>query len=198
MRRIALCLLPVTLAGCSDNPTGPSADLAPNSVAIYAQSPVVIAWSTVEGPINSYDYGTVDPGTTSSQTFTLTNWGGRGSGPVPVTLTGSPAFAITDDGCNGGLGPGKSCTVTVAYAPTGAGQADAATLLVDGKQATASLALTGASTAASSGYIYWADANAGTIGRANRDGTGVELSFIDLGDPYSYRPTAVAVDGSHI
>jgi virginiamycin B lyase len=43
-------------------------------------------------------------------------------------------------------------------------------------------------------YVYWGDYQAGTIGRANDDGTGVDNSFIDTGG----KPNAVAVDQAHI
>jgi virginiamycin B lyase len=43
-------------------------------------------------------------------------------------------------------------------------------------------------------FIYWANFNSGTIGRANLDGTGVHQSFITGAD----NPVGVAVDASHI
>jgi virginiamycin B lyase len=43
-------------------------------------------------------------------------------------------------------------------------------------------------------YVYWADYQGGTIGRANLDGTGVNDGFIQTGG----HPNAVAVDSSHI
>jgi hypothetical protein len=43
-------------------------------------------------------------------------------------------------------------------------------------------------------YVYWGDPGAGTIGRANNDGSDATDSFIDAGG----EPIAVAVDASHI
>jgi streptogramin lyase len=44
------------------------------------------------------------------------------------------------------------------------------------------------------GYVYWTNAQSGTIGRALPNGTGVDQSFIKTGG----MPSAVAVDGAHI
>jgi len=99
----------------------------------------------------SFDYGTVAPGQTASQTFTLRNTGGSGSGGLTVALAGSGAFTKTSDACTGAaLGPGKSCGVTVRYAPNVAGQSDAATLTATGTRPAvrASITLTGAGTPA--------------------------------------------------
>ena len=134
-----------------------------------------IAWSpTTSG--GTYNYGAVNVGQTATQTFTLTNSGGRATGTLVVALSGSAAFTITADGCTArSLGPRKSCTVTVQYAPT-VGGSDTATLTATGEHASASLTLTGSGTV--SGHVYWADFIARTIGRANLDGTGVNQSFI--------------------
>jgi len=43
-------------------------------------------------------------------------------------------------------------------------------------------------------YVYWGDHHAGTIGRANNDGSGATNSFIDTGG----EPFAVAVNAGHI
>ena len=95
---------------------------------------------------SSNDYGTIDANTTSSQTFTLRNSGGKGTSALKVTITGSSAFSVTADGCTGtSLGPKKQCSVTVRYAPTTLGQTDSATLAASSKKppATASALLTG-------------------------------------------------------
>jgi hypothetical protein len=113
-----------------------------------AAGPPAIAFSP-----SSYDYGTIDSGTTASKTFTLTNSGGSATGALSVSLTGSSAFSVTADTCTArSLGPRKSCSVTVRYAPTTAGASDSATLSASGKKrdAIATASLTGASTAATS------------------------------------------------
>lgn len=107
-------------------------------------APGPLAWS------GSSDFGTIAPGSTTSQQYTLTNTDGKASGAIKTSLSGSSAFSITSDGCNGvSLGKGKSCGVTVQYAPASAGQSDAATLSANSKKlGSASVNLTGASTAA--------------------------------------------------
>ncbi len=101
-----------------------------------------IAWS----PSGTYGYGAVTPGQTASNTFTLKNSGGSATGMLSVSLSGSSAFSITSNACSGtALGKGKSCAVTVQYAPTTAGESDTATLTATGKKppGRASVTLTG-------------------------------------------------------
>lgn len=146
-----------------------------------------IAWSPTTSD-GTYDYGAVTVGQTASQTFTLTNSGGRATGTLAVALSGSSAFTITADGCSArSLAPTKSCDVTVQYAPT-AGGSDTATLTATGEHASASLTLTGSGTVP--GHVYWGNLNAFTIGRASLDGTGANQSFI-TGASF---PVGVAVD----
>ena len=99
---------------------------------------------------SSHDYGTIDASTTASKTFVLRNSGGKATGALKVTLAPSPsAFSMAADTCTGtSLGPKKSCSVTVQYAPTAAGQTDTATLTASSKKppASASVSLTGKST----------------------------------------------------
>lgn len=115
----------------------------PAAVASAAQAPAV-SWSQ-----STYGYGTLNMGGTGSATFILKNLGGSATSALTVTLTGSAAFSIPSggDGCTGtSLGPGKSCTVTVGYAPASAGQQDTGTLTATAKKITATaLTLTGAS-----------------------------------------------------
>ena len=102
---------------------------------------------------SSYDYGTIDAGTTASTTFTLRNSGRSATGALSISLTGSSAFSKTTDTCTAtSLGPKKSCTVTIQYAPTTVGASDTATLSASGNKRgpTATASLAGASTAATS------------------------------------------------
>ena len=110
-----------------------------------APAPPSIAWAPATG--GTYDYGAVTPGQTASNTFTLTNSGGSATGALNVALSGTGAsrYSITSDACTAtALGKGKSCAVTVQYAPTGVGT-DTATLSAVGKKssASASVDLTG-------------------------------------------------------
>jgi hypothetical protein len=99
--------------------------------------------------LSSYNFGTLTPNTTASQTFTLTNSGGKGTGRLTLALSGSAAFSITAETCTS-LGPRKSCTVTVTYAPA-AGASDSATLSATSKKTprSATVSLTGTSKSAS-------------------------------------------------
>jgi hypothetical protein len=94
-----------------------------------AGSPPRLSWAPATAT-GSYDYGTIDAGTNPAvETFTLRNSGGSGSSVLTIALSGSSDFTITSDTCTGtSLGPNKTCTVTVQYAPTVAGQTDTATL----------------------------------------------------------------------
>jgi hypothetical protein len=60
--------------------------------------------------------------------------------------------------------------------------------------ATLVVALSFAFAASAQAYVYWGDPSAGTIGRANNDGSGATDAFIDTGG----EPVAVAVNASHI
>ncbi|MGH3205851.1 MAG: DUF1573 domain-containing protein [Streptosporangiaceae bacterium] len=117
-------------------------------VASASQTPV-LSWAPTTLP-GTFDYGTVNEGQMVSQAFTLTNSGGSASAALTITVTGSAAFTETADSCTS-LGPNKSCSVTVAYAPTTYGEIDQATLTATGKKAsaTASLTLQGQSAKAS-------------------------------------------------
>src|SRR5262245_10276311 len=113
------------------------------AVAGQAGGPPSLAWSPSTS--DSFDFGLTGVGKTATQTFTLINSGGSASAALTVTLTGPEAFAITEDNCSDtSLGPRKSCTVTVEYAPTASGPGSA-TLNASGKKATATadLGLTG-------------------------------------------------------
>jgi hypothetical protein len=128
---------------------GPAAFSAVGLVALalfvptaFGGSAPSIAWSPTTSA-GTFDYGAVDVGQTVSQTFTLTNSGGSATAALKVSLSGSPAFSITSDGCTWtSLGKKKSCVVIVEYAPATAGQTDVATLTATGKKAAASTSIT--------------------------------------------------------
>jgi hypothetical protein len=106
----------------ADNATG-----APHDVALggTGTEPALAVSPAVK------DFGSVLVGTTSpAQAFTLTNSGSGASVLGTVALSGGAAgqFAIGGDSCSGTtLGPGASCTVSLAFGPTAVG-AQAATL----------------------------------------------------------------------
>ena len=142
-----------------------------------------------------YNYGQVPTGKTASRTFTLANTGGTATGKLRVRLTGSAAFTITGDTCRNTLGPGKTCTVTVRFAPTSAASLTA-TLTAVGKKhgATATDALTGTGGELGQslgGHVYWT--GPGAINQANLDGTSPQVAV-----PGRNSPVGVAVDPSHV
>jgi hypothetical protein len=113
------------------------------AAAHAAATPTELAWSPTTS-LGTYDYGTLAAGATKSVTFTLTNAGGKATGPLRITLSRSAAFTISSNRCSGrSLGPKKSCTVAVVYAPKSSGQSESAMLTASGKAASASLTLTG-------------------------------------------------------
>ena len=124
-----------------------AAALAVPAVAASAAQTPAISWSPAT-PAGTYNFGTLTAGQPASgKTFTLANSGGSATSALTIAVTG-PAFTKTADSCTGlSLGPGKSCTVTVNYAPANPSQHDTGTLTATlGKHtATASLTLVGAS-----------------------------------------------------
>jgi hypothetical protein len=68
---------------------------------------------------------------------------------VTINLVGSSVLIVTDDECTGkSLGPGKTCGVSVEYAPTSMNENHNATLVASGEHASASATLEGATVAA--------------------------------------------------
>ena len=91
---------------------GPTPTISPSAHA--TPTPAELSWSP-----SPFDFGSVVPPATATETFTLFNAGGMSSGTIAVTLSGSSAFVITADGCTDrALAPKKSCGVTVEYEPT--------------------------------------------------------------------------------
>jgi VCBS repeat-containing protein len=132
VRRVFLLVLPVFALLI---PLGAGAAGAP-----------VLAFSGGSG-----NYGTIDLGTTASQTFTLTNSGGVATASLKVSITGTGAAAFTKktDTCSAtSLGPKKVCSITVEYTPTSVHADDNATLTAMSKKpaASGSVALTGRGT----------------------------------------------------
>ena len=107
-----------------------------------------LVWSPTTSS-GTYNYGTLNAGQAKEVTFTLENTGGKASGALTVTLPGSSAFSVTSDECTErSLGPNKSCTVTVKYAPASSDESDTATLTGTSKKTSASITLEGKSAAA--------------------------------------------------
>jgi hypothetical protein len=122
-----------------------------------------------------YDFGQVQVGERPDRTFTLENTGARASGALTLTVSGSAAFTVTADTCPPSLGPGKTCTVSVRFAPTGAGAANA-TLTAANKRGTvtgsAGLTGTGGGPETTSRFLYFTTVD-GTVQTSTLNGESV-------------------------
>jgi len=139
-----------------------------------------------------YSYGQVAAGQTASQTFTLSNPGRSATGRLTVTLAGAAAFTITRDTCKS-LPPGKTCAITVRFAPAGAGAVTAALTAASKKQAAAPDVLTGTGAVGgpAPGHLYWAAG--GSIWEAGLDGSSPHAIVTGQHDP-----AGVAASASHL
>lgn len=147
------------------------------------------ALATLAFTPSGHNFGPVTVGQHANKGFTLTNNSSTATSPLTVSLAGPAGFTITADTCAGiRLGPGKTCTVTVRFAPSAAG-AVTGTLKAAGISRAATASLTGTGT----GHLYWSNYASGTINRANLDGTGA--TTLVTGQNY---PVALAVDASHL
>ena len=143
---------------------------SPHTIVTGQDSPTWMAVTPAAADLSfspvPYDYGSVSPGQTATQAFTLANSGQAATGPLTVTVPGSAAFTATSDACTGSsLAPGQTCQVTVGFAPASTGGVTATlTAASQAPAATATDALAG--TGVTFGHIYWGDALAGTVNAA--------------------------------
>jgi hypothetical protein len=111
------------------------------AVAGAAQTPV-ISWSPIILP-RTYEYGTLTAGRSVSQTFTLANSSGSATSALTISLTGSGVHhhrrCCTHPPS---LGPGKSCTFTVTYAPAAVSEHNTGTPTATARKAAANASLT--------------------------------------------------------
>jgi hypothetical protein len=158
-------------------------------VAAATADPPVLAFSQ-----SSHDYGSVTVGKKVSQVFTLTNSGGTASRALKLSLSGSGAFSITSDRCRGrSLGPLKSCTVEVKFAPAGAGPVTA-TLTATGVKRPVAATVSLSGTGVVPGHLYWVIKNerGDLINEAGLDGSNPQtlITGLDI--------DGLAVSGSHM
>jgi hypothetical protein len=76
--------------------------------------------TVVELNPTSLNFGTVSVGQSKTLATILTNVGSTTLSITSITLTGSSEFSQTNT-CDGSVGAGKSCTISVTFKPTGAG-----------------------------------------------------------------------------
>jgi hypothetical protein len=110
--------------------------------AVHAGDGPALVWSPSAN--DTFDYGSVAAGETRSATFTLSGTRGQLT-DIEITLTGSSAFTIADDGCSGSktriaAKHDRTCDVTVEYSAASA--ADTATLTADADKPDASTSIT--------------------------------------------------------
>ena len=116
--------------------------VVPTMGRAVASGTAVLAWTPTTSA-GVYDFGAVAPGQSVTKTFTLTNSGGVATSALAMGLTGSSAFTKTADTCLAtSIGPKKTCTVTIRFAPTALGQVASATLTGSSKKPAASASLT--------------------------------------------------------
>ena len=127
---LAFPLIAVLAGGCGSQdgltPTSPDLSSAPNPPAISVSpnaDPVVFA--PVIAPFVALGPTPIYFATPTTVTFTVTNTGTKPTGGLSALLTGTDAAVYSikkgDNGCAGGLGVSKSCTVKVTFAPTAIG-----------------------------------------------------------------------------
>lgn len=179
--------------------------LVSTALSIAALGPVSPAWSaTPPSPaaltwsLAQYDYGSVTPGQEGVQTFTLSNTGSKSSGTISIT-GGSPVFVITANGCTGkALGAGKSCNVTVEYAPSTT-NGDTTTLVATSEYSNASMNLSGngkPNLVLSVSPVPWANAASGFNFTGTQNGANEYIIFVDTTLIFNYTPFTVSNTGN--
>jgi len=168
----------------------------PAGVASAGAGPAVLAFER-----SQYAYGLVSIGGRPERAFTLVNSGGRASGALTISAAGAAAFTVTADTCTGAsLGPGKSCSVTVRFAPRAVGPVSA-TLAAVGKNraASASLELGGAGRGLGAGAdnIYFTIGD-GTINVGTLAGEWGGILVSPLSHPNQNNPNQILVYGDYL
>ncbi len=188
-------LRPTSVGAC----TGTLAVTAEGDAASAALGGIGLAPSQLQIAPASFDFGTIDAGTTATQDFAITNQGGVASdalGAASITV-----FGIAADDCFGrSLAPGASCVVTVRFSPPVFGTQHATLSVGD---AVASLAGTGRDTVA----LAIAVAGAGSVtvaGAPTLSGQAIACPESSCGDSFARAATAPTltltahpVPGSH-
>lgn len=179
--------LVAAVAGVLGVPVGPASAGAGAAVLVFERS--------------QYAYGLVSIGATPQRVFTLANSGGRASGALTISVSGSAAFTVTADTCTGAsLGPRKSCTVTVRFAPRAVGPVSARLAAV-GKNHAASAGVelrgTGRGLGAGSNAIYWT-IDDGTVNAGTLAGEWTAVLVTPLSHPNQDKPNQLVVEGNYL
>jgi uncharacterized repeat protein (TIGR01451 family) len=117
----------------------------PQSVTMTGTGVLPVASLTVP---SSVAFGTLNPGQSNMQTFSLLS-----SGTIPVSISAASLsgadYSVVSDGCSGlSLSPGSSCSVTLKYtaSATPGGSSGTLTITSNGVGSPQTIGLTGAST----------------------------------------------------
>ena len=140
-------------------------------------------------------FGSVATGLTSTaQTFTLANAGTASLAITSISIGGANAasFAITSNACGAALAAGASCTLTIAFSPTSAGNLAATLSVVDavGTQ-TSALSGVGVSTTPPDFSITATPAAQSTYRGASVSYT-IQLASLLAGNPFNSAVTLSA------
>ena len=186
-------------------PAAPAATpAAPAPVAVTTPAPVVLTNAALALSKTSHGYGSKDLGTTTTQTITITNSGDKKATSLAFTGLIAP-FTATTTNCGTEIAGKGSCTISVAYMPTAAGDHAGALTLAYNNGSTSltttnlSLGLTGkgltiASLAYSTtSYSFEAkdlgSSTAHTITLTNSGETKTTISFAGLAAPFTHTTT---------
>ncbi len=189
---------------------------APNSPATVALSGTgASATYTLALNPGSLSFGSVNDGSTASQSFTVTNTGNSNVSISGVSASGT-GFTIAGGGGAVTLSPNQSSTVSVQFAPTTAGNASGSVTVSSNGTSPANVALSGsgvapstqhsaalgwsASTSTVAGYnVYRSTVSGGAYVKINSSlvgGVSYSDSSVNSGATYYYVATAVDSSGT--
>ena len=109
----------------------------------------------------AHDYGSVNFGSSATQTFTLIN-GGSATAALTSASLSNPAFSVASTTCGKSLAAGGSCNYAVVFQPMAAG-AQTATFSVVDAAGTQTASLTGTGAAAPAAALTPVTASFGTV-----------------------------------
>jgi hypothetical protein len=163
----------------------------------------------------SLSFGSVNNGSTASQSFSVTNTGNSNVSISSITATGT-GFSVTSGGSAVTLSPNQSTTVGVQFAPAAAGSVTGAVTISSNATGTSGVALSGtgvaaqathtvalswgASTSSVAGYnVYRSSVSGSSYAKINSSlvgGVGFTDSNVQTGRTYYYVATAVDANGN--
>lgn len=173
----------VSMLGCQGVSTGKSSTQGQGT-----QDPLPGSLSAAPGSIG---FGSVQAGTSPSQTDTLTNTGGSTVNITQATVTGA-GFSYAGPSLPVALAPGQSTTFSVTFAPQTAGNFSGSVAITsDGSNPNLTVALTGSATVqATPGTLSVSPVNAGSVtvgtsgtqtGTLSASGASVSVSSVGVG-----------------